>query len=87
VVTSLMMKRVGARTWRAVHWFSYACWPTAFLHGLGNGSDTHRSWALGVTLLCAAAVGGAIVWRLSDEFVRTPVQRPVQPVAEVCGVE
>lgn len=91
------MKRVGAQTWGAVHWLSYACWPTAFLHGLGNGSDTDRSWALGLTLLCGAAVGGAIVWRLSDEFVRTPVRRTVgsaaQPVprqvqpSEACGAE
>jgi sulfoxide reductase heme-binding subunit YedZ len=75
MVTSLLMKRVGAKTWRAVHWLAYACWPTAFLHGLGNGSDTDHSWALGLSLLCAATVGGAIVWRLSDEFVRVPVRR------------
>jgi len=74
MVTSLLMRRVGAKTWRAVHWLSYACWPTAFLHGLGNGSDTDRSWALGLALVCAAAVGGAVVWRLSDEFVRVPVR-------------
>jgi sulfoxide reductase heme-binding subunit YedZ len=73
--TSLLMKRVGAKTWRAVHWLSYACWPTAFLHGLGDGTDTDHSWALGLSLVCFAAVGSAVVWRLSDEFVRTPVRR------------
>lgn len=86
MVTSLLMKRVGAKTWRAVHWLAYACWPTAFLHGLGNGSDTDRTWALGLSLICAAAVGGAVVWRLSDEFVRTPVRRAPEP-AEKLRVE
>ena len=39
-VTSLLRSRMGYRTWRAVHWTAYACWPVALLHGLGTGTDT-----------------------------------------------
>ncbi len=37
VVTSLVRRRLGYRTWRAVHWLAYASWPIAVLHGLGHG--------------------------------------------------
>src|ERR1035437_5079201 len=38
-VTSLLRGRLGYRTWRWVHWTSYACWPIAVIHGLGTGTD------------------------------------------------
>ena len=39
-ITSLIRRRLGYATWRAVHWLAYASWPVAVLHGLGTGSDT-----------------------------------------------
>ena len=63
-ITSLLRNRIGYRAWRAVHWAAYACWPVAFLHGLGTGSDTGVRWSLLVSLACLAAVVAAIVWRL-----------------------
>lgn len=64
VVTSLVRRRLGLRAWRAVHWAAYACWPVAAVHGLGTGSDAKASWMLVVTGGCAAAVVGAVAWRL-----------------------
>lgn len=64
VVTSLLRRRFGNRTWRAVHWCSYGAWPFALLHGIGMGSDVATPWLLGVELACIAAVGLAITWRL-----------------------
>jgi len=64
IVTSLLRVRIGHAPWRAVHWIAYACWPVAFLHGLGTGSDTRVSWSLYVSLAMLALVVGAVVWRL-----------------------
>jgi sulfoxide reductase heme-binding subunit YedZ len=64
VVTSLLRRRLGNRTWRAVHWGSYGAWPLALLHGIGMGSDVATPWLLGVELACIAAVGAAVSWRL-----------------------
>ena len=64
VVTSLLRRRFGNRTWRAVHWCAYAAWPFALLHGIGMGSDVATSWLLGVELACIAAVGLSVTWRL-----------------------
>ena len=39
VVTSLLRYRIGLRGWRAVHRLAHACWPVAWLHALGTGTD------------------------------------------------
>ncbi len=63
VVTSLLRHRLGARTWRAVHWSAYAAWPVAFLHGLGTGSDSGQRWLQVLAGGCLVAVAGAVTWR------------------------
>jgi sulfoxide reductase heme-binding subunit YedZ len=65
-VTSLLRRHLGLAAWRAVHWLAYACWPIALVHGWGTGSDTRTPWMLATTLACAAAVLGAIAWRLAS---------------------
>jgi Ferric reductase like transmembrane component len=56
LLTSLVRRRLGFRVWRGVHWFAYACWPVALLHGIGAGSDTKATWMLALTLACVGAV-------------------------------
>ena len=63
IVTSLLRRRVGARTWRAVHWLSYPLWAFAVVHGLGTGTDTQSAVLLAANALCVAAVIGAVWWR------------------------
>ena len=64
IVTSLLRERIGYRWWRLVHWAAYACWPIAFLHGLGIGTDTRVRWGVLVNVACLAAVVAAICWRV-----------------------
>jgi sulfoxide reductase heme-binding subunit YedZ len=65
IVTSLLRDRLGQRAWRAVHWLAYASWPLAVVHSLGAGSDAFAPWMLAITGTCVAAVGAAVVWRLT----------------------
>lgn len=65
VITSLIRRRLGYRTWRAVHWLAYASWPVAVLHGLGTGSDTKVWWMLLLTAACVAVVAVAVCWRIA----------------------
>lgn len=65
LITSLLRARLGFGAWRAVHWFAYACWPIAFLHGLGTGSDTQTVWMLALDALSLAVVLAALRWRLA----------------------
>ena len=64
VITSLVRGYLGHRTWRAIHWLTYAAWPVGVLHGIGTGTDTWSAWMLAITAACVAAVGVAIVLRL-----------------------
>jgi methionine sulfoxide reductase heme-binding subunit len=81
VVTSLLRHRLGARTWRVVHWLAYLCWPVALVHGLGTGSDNGTWWLWTISIACAVAVAAAVGWRLSTGFSRFPAraERRVAP--------
>jgi sulfoxide reductase heme-binding subunit YedZ len=78
VVTSLLRNRMPERVWRAVHWLAYACWPVAFAHGLGTGTDNSTAWMLGIDGVCALLVASAVAWRLAPRFVEhNQVRRPL----------
>lgn len=72
VVTSLLRERLGYRTWKAMHWTAYACWPLAVVHGLGTGSDTRLGWVQFVYVVCAASVLVAVGWRLTTRWSPLP---------------
>jgi predicted ferric reductase len=55
-ISSLIRDRLGYTAWRVLHWLAYGCWPVAFLHALGTGTDTRASWSLILDGLCLAAV-------------------------------
>lgn len=69
-VTSLLRTRLKYRTWKGVHWASYACWPLAIVHGLGTGTDPKSPVILGLIVLCVAGVLGAGAWRLASGWPR-----------------
>ena len=64
IVTSLVRGRLGYRTWRTLHWLSYACWPVAVAHGLGIGTDKSVTWVIVLTIGCMGCVGAAVTWRI-----------------------
>jgi predicted ferric reductase len=68
VVTSLVRDRMGQRTWRAIHWCAYGCWPVALVHSLGTGTDSRLGWVQLLYVGCAAIVLAAIAWRLTSRW-------------------
>jgi sulfoxide reductase heme-binding subunit YedZ len=74
VATSLVRRHIGARVWRAIHWLAYASWPVAVLHGIGTGTDNTALWMLVIDIVCVAAVGGALLWRM--------IAAPADPLAD-----
>jgi sulfoxide reductase heme-binding subunit YedZ len=74
IVTSLLRGRLGVRTWRAVHWLAYACWPVALVHGLGTGSDVRAGWLTWLSLACTAVVVVAVGARLADRGATSSVR-------------
>lgn len=68
-ITGLLRRRIGQRAFRFVHWFTYAMWPIAVVHGIGNGTNGTSGWFLLVTAGCTLLVVAAVIWRLSARFV------------------
>jgi methionine sulfoxide reductase heme-binding subunit len=65
IVTSLLRRHLGRRSWRAVHWLAYVCWPAALAHSVGIGAGMRSGRLLGVTVACLLAVLAAAGWRLA----------------------
>lgn len=64
LITSLVRRRLGYRTWRAVHWLAFLAWPIAFWHALSAGTDQRFGWVTVLYWACAIAVAIAAVARL-----------------------
>jgi methionine sulfoxide reductase heme-binding subunit len=65
-ITSLLRRHMGYGLWRTVHWFAYASWPVALVHGLGTGSDAQSTWLLLLSVGCLAIVLASVLLRAVD---------------------
>ncbi len=70
-----LRKRIGFRTWRRLHWATYALFGLATVHGLAAGTDATQPWVRGLYLAAFAAVAGATAWRVLVPPVRRPIQK------------
>lgn len=77
---SLLRHRVGPRVFKAVHYLTYALWPIALVHSLGNGTDAASTWFLGIASGCTAAVALAVLWRLLPSYAGRGWQRTARKV-------
>jgi sulfoxide reductase heme-binding subunit YedZ len=83
IVTSLLRARIGRRTWRAVHWLSYAAWPVALAHSFGSSTDMQRGWLMWLGIACAAAVAAAVTGRgVAAQTRPKPAQLPALMLAQ-----
>jgi methionine sulfoxide reductase heme-binding subunit len=74
IATSLLRSHIGRRTWRALHWLAYACWPAAMAHSIGIGTGMRAGRLLDLAIACMVAVLAAAAWR-----VVATVRRPGGP--------
>lgn len=64
VVTSLLRRHMGPRSWRTTHLLAYLAWGMAMVHGLLTGTDLSSPWVRGLAAGCVAAVGMAVTYRI-----------------------
>jgi methionine sulfoxide reductase heme-binding subunit len=72
IVSSLLRAHIHRRVWRGIHWLAYAAWPVALAHSVGSSSDMQRGWLLWLAVGCCAAVGGALIWRMTHAAREVP---------------
>ena len=86
-ITSWLRPRLGYRSWRAVHWIAYACWPLGLLHGAGTGSDVRSAWFEAIDAICVGSVFAAVVaWRLGHGWPRAASFRTMAAIGSGVGV-
>jgi len=84
VTLSFYVRRwIGARTWRLIHFLSFAVFALALVHGLFSGTDSSTPWALGMYLGSAVSVLALTIYRVlvqrrgrSDRRERAVLSRP-----------
>ena len=81
IATSLLRVRFGVRTWRAVHWLTYAAWPVAVLHYLTTGTDARAPWGVALAVLAVVAVAVAVAVRVRTAAELARVASTVPPAA------
>lgn len=59
-----LRRRLGARTWRRLHYLSFVAFLAAALHALAAGSDGGRAWAAVIYATPLAVVAGLLVIRV-----------------------
>jgi methionine sulfoxide reductase heme-binding subunit len=79
IVTSLLRSHIGRRTWRALHWLAYACWPAAVAHSIGIGTGMRAGRLLDLGIACILAVLAGATWRLVATL-RGPRPRRMPPL-------
>jgi methionine sulfoxide reductase heme-binding subunit len=83
VITSLLRARIGARTWRIVHWLAYAAYPIAIAHSIMSAKDLQSGALLGLTVGCVLAVTAAVGYRIAAARSGARPALPSGPVTAV----
>jgi sulfoxide reductase heme-binding subunit YedZ len=74
-VTALLRRRLGLRVFKTIHWLSYALWPVALLHSIGDGTDGRSGWMLLLAAASVLFVIVAVLWRASAGFIEGAMAR------------
>jgi sulfoxide reductase heme-binding subunit YedZ len=65
---------MSQRAWRSLHYFGYAMWGSALVHGVMMGTDSRSPWGLATYASSAAIVAGAAWYRWMERPI--PRRRP-----------
>jgi methionine sulfoxide reductase heme-binding subunit len=83
-VTNRIRGRIPHRTWRRVHYLTFAVWAGATVHAVGAGTDRRTPWLLAIEIAAVGAVSGLTAWRvLGARGVRPARSRLVGAIVAV----
>ncbi len=74
-LTFYIRRVIGKKTWRAIHYASFACYLAALVHGLLSGTDTGMLWAQDFYWITGAGLLFVLVYRILTS--RKPVRLAV----------
>ena len=71
ITNRLRERALSYKTWRKLHYATFAVWGSATIHGLGSGTDRSTIWLVALQGAAAGAVLGMLAWRLLQPRIRT----------------
>lgn len=71
-----LRKRIGAKTWRRLHYLSFVAFVAAAVHAIASGSDSSRPWALALYGAPLAIVTGLVAYRVWRARGPAPARSP-----------
>ena len=60
-----VLKQIGPKTWRAIHYISFICYCGALYHGIASGTDTQLPWAQAYYWISAAGLLFLMIHRIT----------------------
>jgi predicted ferric reductase len=74
-LTFYIRKAIGRKTWRVIHYASFACYLAALIHGLMSGTDAAAIWAQDFYWITGGCLLFLLVYRIltSRKTARLPV--------------
>jgi len=73
-------KFIGKKTWRVLHFFSYASFLGVMLHGIFSGTDSGSSWATALYLVSGALVLILTIYRILIIYIPVEKERSKRAV-------
>lgn len=73
---------IGQKTWRVLHYLSFAMYIMGLAHGLFSGTDTSASWAQWYYWVSGGSLLFLFVYRILNTFAEKLTKRP-KPVPQV----
>ncbi|CAI6080609.1 ferric reductase-like transmembrane domain-containing protein [Cohnella sp. JJ-181] len=65
LASSDMMKRLGKKTWRAIHFLAFPGFAMGLVHGLLLGTDAQETWMMWMYLATAGAIVALTAYRIA----------------------
>lgn len=81
-VSFYVRRLIGQKTWRVLHYLSFAMYMLGLLHGLFSGTDTATSWAQWYYWISGGSLLFLLVYRIINTISEKSVPRP-KPVPQV----
>ncbi len=73
-------KRLRQKTWRRLHYLSFAAWLLSLVHGFTAGTDSQLTPVFWMYVVSAAAVTGLLTYRIGGVIAPAPAPSRARPL-------
>jgi predicted ferric reductase len=85
IVSFPLRRRIGTRTWRAIHFVSFAVFVLALGHGFFSGTDSVDWWARAIYLFTGGSVLLLTIYRVLARRATAPKAAPAHRTSKLTG--